>query len=682
VSGFDRRSVLLACLAGLGVTVLARPRAGAATPQIQPVDTHHPVGVDRPEGGRVILDPTQFPRTFQESPVLAALVRQGRLPPIRERIGQDPLVIAPLQEIGRYGGTLRRAFIGPGDQTSLPRFSAGPDSFLYWDYEWQTLLPNIARGFEFSHDNRTLTLFLRRGMRWSDGAPFTADDVLFWYEDLYRDRRVVSRPSANLKMDDEEVRIEKVDAATVQFVAPKSYPLLGELLAGYTDIAGPSVYGRFAMGGFAPKHYLSQFHARYRSEAEVRRAAHEAGFANWALYLKNRNDSCVNPELPVVTPWRVVSPINTQVFALERNPYSIWVDTAGNQLPYIDRIRHSYASGPDAINFMACAGELDFQDRHLNVSKLPFLLVNRRRSNYEVYLDPMQGTDLGLRINLSYREDPYIGGLLGNAGFRRALSLGIDRDAINESFMLGTGSPSATVPIPGSRYFPGPEWVHRWATLDVERANQLLDGLGLRSRDTEGFRQRADGGGRLRLVCECFLAHFDYPAVAEVVKEQWRLIGVDLRVQIVDDNLWFQRCQAGIIQTTLQSTDCEDPLTFPEKLFPFSIEGPAALTGLEFARWFQSSGTAGRRPPTEIMEMMNLWRKAREAGNEERIQLGREIIRRHVDLVLTVGLISGGLSSYGIRVAKTRLGNVPRRVINSLCVRAPLNALPMTFFYR
>ncbi len=682
MSGVDRRSVLLAGLAGLGVTAWPSSRLSLARPQEGDSGIHGPVRLDRPEGGQVILDPGRFPTTFQEAPALAELVRQGRLPPVRERIGQDPLVIAPLQQIGRYGGTLRSAFIGPGDQTTIPRFSAGPDAFLYWDYEWQKLVPNIARDFEFSRDGHTLTLLLRRGMRWSDGTLFTADDVLFWYVDMYCDRRIVSHPSANLTMDGQDVRIEKVDAATVQFVAPKPYPLLAEILASYTDIGGPSLFGRFAMGGFAPKHYLSQFHPKYRSESRVRQAARDAGFANWVLYLKNRNDGSLNAELPVVTPWRVVSPINTQVLALERNAYSIWVDTAGNQLPYIDRIRHSYASGPDAINFMACAGELDFQDRHLNVAKLPFLLVNRRRSGYEVYLDPMEGTDLGLRINLGYREDPYVGGLLGNAIFRRALSLGIDRDAINESFMLGTGSPSATVPIPGSRYFPGPEWVHRWATLDVVQANQLLDGLGLARKDAEGFRQREDGGGRLRLVCEAYFAHFDYPAVAEVIKEQWRLIGIDLSVQIVDDDLWTERCLAGVIQLTVLATQCEDPLTYPHKLFPFSIEGDAAFIGLEFAQWFQSGGSAGRRPPREIIEMMKLWHRAREAETEERILIGKEIIRRHVDLVLSIGLISGGLSNYAVRVAKTRLGNVPRRAINSLCVRSPLNTLPITFFYR
>src|SRR5262249_49750485 len=128
--------------------------------------------------------------------------------------------------------------------------------------------------------------------------------------------------------------------------------------------------------------------------------------------------------------------------------------------------------------------------------------------------------------------------------------------------------------------------------------------------------------------------------------------------------------------------DCEDPITFPHKLFPFSTETSESLTGIEFARWFLSGGSAGRRPPEEIAAIMELWRSARRAAAEERTEIGREILRRHVDLVLSIGLISGGLSNYGIRVAKTKLGNVPRRIINSVCLRTPANTLPLTFFYR
>jgi peptide/nickel transport system substrate-binding protein len=417
---------------------------------------------------------------------------------------------------------------------------------------------------------------------------------------------------------------------------------------------------------------------------DVQRSDKKVGFANWAIYLKNRNDWTLNTELPVVTPWRVVSGVNTQVLALERNPFSVWTDSAGNQLPYIDHIRHEYASGSDAVNFMACAGELDFQERHLQISKLPFLLNNRKRSGYNVYLDPADGTDLEIRINLSYDIDPQIGALLGNVAFRRALSLSIDRDAINEVFMLGTGSPSATVPAPRSKYFPGAEWVRRWATLDLSRANELLelDGLGLSTRDSEGYRLRPNSRDRVRLACATYWAHFDYPAVAEVIKEQWRAIGIDLEVQIIDANLWLQRCLAGSLQMSVGAIVSEDPLTIPENLLPFSLQGPAAMIGVNFVRWFQSGLIAGTRPPQEIIDIVELWRRGREAPPEERSRLSHEIIRRHADLVLSIGIISGGLAEYGVRIANARLGNVPRRLVNSVVVKTPTNALPMTFFYR
>ena len=189
VSGVGRRSVLLGGLASLGATALGPRLGGAASDLVSArapsANSHGAVRWDRPEGGRVVLDPAQFPTMFRESPALAELVRQRRLPPARERIGQDPLVIAPLREIGKYGGTLRRAFMGPGDHTGIVRFAAGPDGFLYWDCQWRTLVPNIARAFELSRDGRTLTLLLRRGMRWSVNRRW-----------MGRERRISSASSA------------------------------------------------------------------------------------------------------------------------------------------------------------------------------------------------------------------------------------------------------------------------------------------------------------------------------------------------------------------------------------------------------------------------------------------------------------------------------------------------------
>ena len=635
-----------------------------------------------PEGGRVILDPAQFPKTFREAPALATLVRQGRLPPVHNRIGQDPLVIQPLHEIGRYGGTLRRAFIGPSDFWGATRFTTGPDSLLYWNYEWTNAIPNIARAFEMSADQKTLTISLRRGMRWSDGAPFTADDIMFWYTDMYCDERVVASRGGLLQFDGKSVVIEKIDDVTVQFVSPKPYPLLPELLAGYNALGGPSLYGRTGMGGLAPKHYLSRFHPKYSSEAQVKRAAKEAGFVSWSLWLKHQNDWVLNTDLPVLQPWKMVSPINSRTFAMERNPYSIWVDTAGNQLPYIDRVSHVFCSRPEIVVLKAAAGGLDFQERHLDVAKLPVLLSNRKRSGYDVFLDPMAGTDVATGINIGYREDAEIGSLLRTTAFRRALSLGLDRDAFNQTFMLGLGTPAASVPAPDNKYFPGPEWMHKWATYDVAQANRLLDDVGLTRRDAAGYRLRRDGKGRLILAYSAPVSNVDFGAIGEMMREQWRDIGIDLDLQVMESTLWMQRCQSGAIQLTHVPTGGEDPMGQPDYLFPFSPTGANAVMGIEYVHWFQSNGVRGEEPPPKIRQMMELWKAGRSAAPQERIRIGKEIIKIHVDEVFSIGMLTGGLSFYGIHVAKKNLGNVPRRMVNTLNIKNPLNALPMTFYYK
>src|SRR5262249_20447125 len=121
------------------------------------------------EGPTVIADPAEWPRRFQEAPQLAVLVQQGTLPPVQARLGSEPLVLRPVHEIGRYGGVWRRGFTGPGDKWNGYRCCSGPDHVLFWDYTGSKIVPNVAKGWEVSADGRSITLYLRRGMKWSDG---------------------------------------------------------------------------------------------------------------------------------------------------------------------------------------------------------------------------------------------------------------------------------------------------------------------------------------------------------------------------------------------------------------------------------------------------------------------------------------------------------------------------------
>ena len=204
-----------------------------------------------------------------------------------------------------------------------------------------------------------------------------------------------------------------------------------------------------------------------------------------------------NPDLPVIMPWKMVTPINTPSWTMERNPYYYAVDTEGNQLPYIDKIQMTLAENLEVLNLRAIAGEYDWQERHTDLGKLPVFLENQEKGNYTVRLDPAaNGADAALQTNQSFEADPEIGKWLRNRDFRHALSLGIDRDQLNETFWLGIGTAGSVAPAEESLYSPGPECRKKWATLDVEQANKLLDGIGLTQKDAEGFRLRSDGKGR------------------------------------------------------------------------------------------------------------------------------------------------------------------------------------------
>src|SRR5207247_424084 len=159
--------------------------------------------------------------------------------------------------------------------------------------------------------------------------------------------------------------------STVQAQFPEPYPMFVDVLSAFTQVGsghalGGTNFGGFT-GGFAPAHYLKQFHAKYASKEQLDQRVKEAKVDNWILLLKLKNNYQLNPECPVVTPWRTVSPINTQNWVLERNPFFWCVDTDGNQLPYIDKVSLTLAENLEVANLRAIAGEYDLQTRHLDV---------------------------------------------------------------------------------------------------------------------------------------------------------------------------------------------------------------------------------------------------------------------------------------------------------------------------
>ena len=635
------------------------------------------------EGPEVVTDPANSPNVFKEAPQLAELVKAGKLPPVAERIGQDPLVIKPLHEIGKYGGTWRGGFTGPADFWNGFRCCSGPDHLMFWDYTGDKAVPNIAKGLEMQDGGRSWLVHLRRGMKWSDGQPFTSDDFVFWYEDIYKNKDLVPTPSAQMAINGKQGEIQKVDTYTVRFKFPDPYYMLPDVLAGATDLAGQGFAYR-GMGGFAPAHYLKQFHPKYVGQAELDKKVKDAKFDSWVRMFLAKNDWALNPDLPVVSPWKTVTPINTPTWTLERNPYSVFVDTAGNQLPYIDKVVLTLAENLEVLNLRAIAGEYDYQQRHIDLGKLPVLLENQQKGHYKVYLDPGDyGGDMIIKFNLNYDADPEIAKWFNTADFRRALSLGIDRDQINETFWLGTGTPGSVVPADSNKYNPGPQYRKLWSTLDLKKANEMLDNIGLAKKDAQGYRLRADGKGRLRIEIMTLGGQFvQYTQISEMIREQWKKIGIDLQVQEVERSLALKRTAANEQQLGAWNNDGSEHLfTFPLHVFPFELAA-VSTSGPLYVKWFHSAGTQGKEPEPRMKELMEKWKKAFGVPEKERIQLGKDIWKIAVEEVYIVGVVGLGPAANGVRIVKTNMGNIPARQYNSPDGKTPAISRPVTFYWK
>lgn len=494
------------------------------------------------EGPEIILDAAKYPAKFAEAPMLADLVKAGSLPALEERLPEagDVMVVQPLHEVGKYGGTWRRGFTGPGDHENGNRL-VSMEKILFWDFTGTQIKPSLAKDWKLSDDGLTTTIYLRKGAKWSDGTPLTADDFMFWFEDIYSNTDLVPTPFVEMLVNGKEGGMKKVDDYTVAFEFPEPNYYFPYTLAGSTAIgAGFGTRGAFQTfgGGYAPAHYLKQFLPKYSSEDEVNAKAKAAGFDDWKAYLKNRYSWVLNPEVPVMTPWVTTGPINTPTWTMERNPYFWAVDTEGNQLPYIDKVAMTLAENLQVLNLRAVAGEYDIQERHVGLANLPVLLDNQEKGDYTIHLDPaLNGADVNLHMGNAYKGDAEIAKWIRNKDFRHALSMGIDREQLNETFWLGVGTSGSNAPAESTLYSPGPEYRKLWCEFDPDQANQILDQIGLSKKDGDGFRVRTDNGERLRLEMITVGGQFvPYTQVGEMITQHWKKIGIDAAVKEMERN--------------------------------------------------------------------------------------------------------------------------------------------------
>lgn len=585
--------------------------------------------------------------SFEETPYYQADVDAGKLPPIGERLPAEPNVErfegADLK-VGQQGGTLNILMAKAKDVRQMVVYGysrlVGYDSTL-------KLRADILSSYQ-EEEGRIFTFKLRKGHRWSDGAPFTSEDFRYWWEDMANNAALSpSGPPIQLLVNGKLPVVEFLDDTTIRYTWEAPNPSFLPALAG----ARPEQI-------FAPAHYLKQFHERYQNKDKMAAMVAESQRRNWAS-LHNRMDNQYandNPALPTLEPWMNMTEMPAERFVFQRNPYYHRVDSEGRQLPYIDEVIMSL-SAAQLIPAKAGSGESDLQARYLNFSNISFMKQNEEQYGFNTLLwRTGKGAHLALYPNMNI-EDAGWRTLFRDVRFRRALSLAVNREEINQTIFYGFALPAGNTVLPDSPLYKA-ERDLRWAQFDLAQANALLDEIGL-ERGGDGIRRLPDGRP-LEIIVETAGESTEQTDVLELITRTWLKAGIKLFSKPLQREVMRNRVFAGQTQMAIWfglENGLATDLMSPAELAPTSQQQ------LQWPRWGQYRETKGQagtaidmEKPKKLFELYENWRVAR--SEEQRQEIWMEMLDIWTDEVYTIGLVSGVLQPI---VATKRLQNLPEQ---------------------
>ena len=454
----------------------------------------------------VVMTSTGLAQTYSESPLLQEQVSAGDLPPVEERLPANPLVVEPLEEVGTYGGTLRRGSAGvfayltenftrePLTMWPLPLPSAGEP------------LPNLAESWEYNEDGTEVTVKLREGVKWSDGAPFTSADVEFYWNDVMLDENVTETIPGILMVNGEAPGLEVIDDYTLKFTFPTSYFYFAEAQASVLEIAWP-------------KHVLADLHPKYNAEATYEDINGQVDWQNGRGQV-------------TLQAWMLDEYVPGEIIKYVRNPYYWKVDLAGNQLPYFDYAEIEVVEDRQAVALGSITGDFDLDAMWVGVQHLQLFTQGQQEGrDYDLGFADIPGMILYFNLDSA---DPAKKEAFRNINFRRAFSLAINRQEISDVLYSGLLTPAGTVFSPATPYY-SEEDAALWSSFDPEQAEALLDEAGFADADGDGFRETPSGDA-LNIIIDV-AQHDLYTPSAEIIIENLAAVGIEATMNVRDQNL-------------------------------------------------------------------------------------------------------------------------------------------------
>ncbi len=582
---------------------------------------------------------------FSENPDIAKLngkIRANpKLPPLSERLPDEPLVVAPYASIGKYGGTFD--MISNATEAGTSDFLAIRHvNLVRFSDNLQTIVPNVAKGWEWNDDFTQLTFFLRKGHKWSDGAPFGAQDVKYWYDNISLNPNVIEKPKDYTLVGGKRMTLDVLDPQTIRFNLPAPKPgLLAHFANSYAQ-------------GFQPKHFLGIWDPELNPDAD--KMAQAAGYEKGLDVLMNYFGSdwtdtptpmLSNPDKVANLPADSMPTLESHILIAEStegrhlvaNPYFFQVDTAGNQLPYVSEQDEIFVNEDEVRLLKLVNAEVDFKAQSLQLSTAPLLLDNQEKGNYTIQLRP-EVTIASFAINMTH-ENLEKRKVFSDLRFRQAMSVAMNREEMNETAFFGMGEPKQYVGFTDSPPFIEDKWKQYYAQYDPKLANKLLDEMGLKDTDGDGFRELLNGD---KLVINLQFSVQGAPAaLVELIGQHWGAVGIQSTVKEVTPDEYRSAQSSNKLDVTMWRNG--QPLAIVlgtnQIWVPPYHDYFTVRTNMLWAEWVDSNGASGVEPPDYAKQMIKDITAFQSAvvGTPESDKLGARLVKNLVENLLFIGTV-------------------------------------------
>lgn len=548
--------------------------------------------------------------SFSGNPSIADLNGQirgnGDLPDVADRLPDEPLVIVPYASIGSYGGTFN-ALSNATESGTSDFLSVRHTTLFRYSDDLETIVPNVAKAWAWNDDFTQLTITLRKGHKWSDGSDFTSADMVFWYDNLMMDSNIIENAKDYALAGGEPMTVSAPDAQTVVFDLAAPKPGLIETFT--SSFIQP----------FQPVAFLGQYHPDINPDADA--LAQAAGFENGYEVIKayyGSSDWTDTPTMMFIRPNEVgnlpadtMPTLESHILVAENaegrhlvaNPYFHQVDTAGNQLPYINEQDERYVPDTEVRTLKLINGEVTYKSQSVTLDMLPVLLDNADAGNYLVDVNP--GIPMPVISFNVTSEDLGKREIFADLRFRTAMSVAMNRDEINEVVFFGLGQAEQYTgfsPLPAA---VDPMWSSHEIAFDPDRANALLDEIGLVDADGDGNRDLPNG--------DPFVLNIQFSTqelssqLMEITGQNWADVGIASVIKEVtpDEYRSAQSANQLDVLSWAQGAPMSVAMGSNELFVPPFSTYFNARTGMLWAEWIDSDGANGVEPPAYVMGMID-----------------------------------------------------------------------------